>query len=108
MYGADPNVIADNSTPLDVAIAIKAETISEQLINYGGQTVSQLQRKKEYKLSEFQSSSPTLSKETTTKSLLTTDHVKMYEEELSYTLKRNSKEKILETQNFTSLKGLFT
>ena len=109
MYGAHPNVIADNSTPLDVAIIIKAEAISELLISYGGQTISQLQGKKEYKLSsEFQSSLPTLGEETTTKSLLTTNDITMYEEESSYTLKRETKEKTLEIQRFTSLTTSFT
>ena len=109
MYGVHPNVIADNSTPLDVAIDINAETISELLIRYGGQRVSQLQRKKEYKLSsEFQSSLPTLGEELTTKSLLTTDDITMCEEESSYTLKRKTKEKTLEIQSFTSLKTSFT
>ena len=109
MYGAHPNVIADNSTPLDVAITIKAETITELLISYGGQTISQLQRKKEYKLSsEFQSSLPTLGEETTTKSLLTTNDITMCDEESSYTFKRKTKEKTLEIQSFTSLKTSFT
>ena len=108
MYGAHPNVIADNSTPLDVSIAIKAETIIELLISYGGQRVSQLQRKKEYKLLEYQSSLPTLGEETTTKSLLTTDDITMYEEESSYILKRETKERTLELQSFTSLKTSFT
>ena len=107
MYGARPNVIADNSTPLDVAITNKAETISELLISYGGQTISQLQGKKEYKLSEFQSSLPTLGKEATAKSLLTIDDITMYEES-SYTLKRETKEKTLEIQSFTSLTSSFT
>ena len=79
MYGASPNVIADNSTPLDVTIAIKAETIRELLISYGGQTISQLHRKKEYESSDLQSSLPTLGEELTTKSLLT-DGITMYEE----------------------------
>ena len=87
MYGAHSNVIADNSTPLDVAIIIKAKTISELLISCGGQTISQLQGKKEYKLSEYQSSLPTLGEEHTVKSLLTTDDITMYKEESSYTLK---------------------
>ena len=108
MYGAHPNIIADNSTPLDVAITIKAETISELLISYGGQTISQLQGKKEYKLSEYQSSLPTLGEETTTKSLLITDDITMCEEESSYTLKRKTKEKTLEIQGFTSLTTSFT
>ena len=90
MYGAHPNVIADNSTSLDVAITKKAETISELLISYGGQRVSQLERKKEYKLSEFQSFLPTLGEETTVKSLLTSDDKTLYEES-SYTFKRNTK-----------------
>ena len=50
MYGAYPNVIADNSTPLDVA---KEETIRELLISYGGQTISQLQGKKNMNLLIF-------------------------------------------------------
>ena len=53
MYGASPNVIANNSTPLDVAITIKAETISELLISSGGQTISQLLGKKEYESSDL-------------------------------------------------------
>ena len=107
MYGAHPNVIADNNTPLDVAIANKAETISEILISYGGQTRSQLQGGKEYQLLEFQSSLPTLDEEATAKSLLTIDDITMYEES-SYTLKRKIKEKTLEIQSFTSLTTTFS
>ena len=54
MYGAHPNVIANNSTSLDMAIDINEKTISELLIIYGGQTISQLQTK-EYKISELNS-----------------------------------------------------
>ena len=103
MYGAHPNVIADNSTPLDIANRIKAETISELLISYGGQTISQLQRKKEYKFSELQSSLPTLGEEATAKPLLTINEIKdttMYEE--SYTRKRKAMDKSLEIQSSTS------
>ena len=89
MYGAHPNVIADNSTPLDVA---NEETIRELLISYGGQTISQLQGKKKYEFFDPQSSLPTLGEEVTAKSLLTTDDITMYEES-GYTLKRESKEK---------------
>ena len=46
MYDAHPNVIVYNGTPLDVAIEIKKEAISELLISCGGQTISQLQGKK--------------------------------------------------------------
>ena len=89
MYGAHPNVIAHNST-------------SELLISYGGQTISQLQGKKKYESSDLRSSLPTLGKEATVKSLLTTDDITMYEES-SYSLKRETKEKTLEIQSFTSL-----
>ena len=101
MYGAHSNVIAVNSTPLDVT---NEGAIIELLINFGGLTISQLQRKKEYKLSEFQSSLPTLNEEATTKSLLTTDDITMYEQS-SYALK---KERILKVQSFTSLTSSFT
>ena len=103
MYGAHPNVIADNSTPLDIAIVINEEAISELLISYGGQTMSQLQREKEYKVSEFQSSLLTLGEEATTKPLSTIDVIRditMSEE--SYTLKRKAKEKSLEIQTSIS------
>ena len=103
MYGAHPNVIADNCTPLNVA---NEETIRELLISYGGQTISQLQGKKEYEFFDLQSSLPTLGKETTVKSLLTTDDITMYEES-SYTLKKETKEKTLEIQSFTSLTSSF-
>ena len=52
MYGASLNVVADNSTPLDVA---NEETIRELLISCGGQTISQLQGKKKYEPSDLQS-----------------------------------------------------
>ena len=82
MYGAHPNVIADNNTPLDVAKKMKEKSISELLINYGGQTISQL-KKEEYKL---QSLLPTLGEEAIAKSLLTKDDITMFEES-RYTLK---------------------
>ena len=104
MYGAHPNIIADNCTPLDVA---NEETIRELLISYGGQTISQLQGKKKYGSSHPQSSLPKLGKEATTKSLLTIDDITMYEES-SYTLKRETKEKTSEIQSFTSLTSSFT
>ena len=94
MYGAHPNVIAVNSTPLDVT---NEGAIIELLINFGGQT-------KEYKLSEFQSSLPTFNEEATTKSLLTTDNITMYEQS-SYTLK---KERTLKVQSLLSLTSSFT
>ena len=103
MYGAHPNIIADNSTPLNVA---NEETIRKLLISSGGQTISQLQGKKEYEFFDLQSSLPTLGEEVTTKSLLTTDDITMYEES-SYTLKRETKEKTLEIQSFTSLTSSF-
>ena len=101
MGGAYPNVIADNSTPLDVA---NEETISELLISYGGQTISELQGKKKY---ESQSLLSTLGEEATAKSLLRTDSITMYEES-NYTLKRETKEKTLEIQSFTSQTTSFT
>ena len=103
MYGAHPNVIADNSTPLDIVIAINEETISELLISYGGQTISQLQREKEYKFSELQSSLPTLGEEAAAKPLSTIDEIRditMSDE--SYTLKRKAKEKSLEIETSIS------
>ena len=83
MYGAHPNVIADNNTPLDVA---NEETIRELLISYGGQTISQLQGKKKYGPSKLQLSLPTLHEKTITKSLLTMDEIKdiTMSEESSY------------------------
>ena len=104
-YGAHPNVIADNSTPLDVA---NEETIIELLISYGGQTISQLQGKKKYESSDLQSSLPILGEEVTAKSSLTTDDITMYEESSSYVLKSETKEKTLELQSFTSLTSPFT
>ena len=102
MYGAHPNIIADNNTPLDIAIDIKEETISKILINYGGQTRSQLHRKKQSEFSELLSSLPTLRQEVMTKSLLTIDDITMYEVS-SYTLKKEVKVESLEKQSFTSL-----
>ena len=102
MYGAHPNIIADNNTPLDIAIDIKEEAISEILINYGGQTRSQLLGKKQSEFSELQSSLPTLCQEVMTKSLLTIDDITMYEVS-NYTLKKEVKVKSLEKQSFTSL-----
>ena len=83
MYGAHPNVIADNNTPLDVA---NEETIRELLISYGGQTISQLQGLKKYGPSKLQLSLPTLHEKTITKSLLTMDEIKdiTMSEESSY------------------------
>ena len=107
MYDAHPNVIVYNSTPLDVAIDIKKEAISELLISCGGQTISQLQGKKKYELSDLQSLLSTLGEEATTKSLLTTDDITMYEKS-SYTLKRETKKKTIELQSFTSLTSSFT
>ena len=107
MYGAHPNVIADNSTPLDVSTILKADIISELLISYGGQTVSQLQGMKEYALSEFQSLLPTLGKEAMSKSFLTTDDITKYEDS-SYTVKNEAEKKALEIQSFTSLTTSFT
>ena len=100
MYGAHPNVIADNCTPLDVAIANKAETISELLISYGGQTISQLQREKN-EFSKLQSSLLTLGEEATTKPIDEIRDITMSEE--SYTLKRKVEDKSLEIQSSTSL-----
>ena len=104
MYGAYPNVIADNSTPLDVA---KEETTRELLISYGGQTMSQLLGKKKYEPFDLQSLLPTFGVEHIPKSLLTTDNITMYEES-RYTLKRETKKKTLELQSFTSLTTSFT
>ena len=104
MYGAHPNVIAANCTPLDVA---NEETISELLISCGGQTISQLQGNKKCESSNLRSSLPTLGEEATAKSLLTIDDITMYEES-SYTLKRETKEKTLEIHKFTSLTTSFT
>ena len=104
MYGASLNVIADNRTPLDLA---NEETIRELLISYGGQTISQLQGKKKYEPSDLHSFLPTFGEEAIAKSLLTTDDITMYEES-SYTLKRETKEKTLEIQSFTSLTSSFT
>ena len=101
MYGAYPNVIGDNITPLDVA---NDETIKELLISYGGQTISQLQGKKKYESFNLQPSLLMLDEEATAKSLFTTDNITM-DKKLSYTLKR---EKILELQSFTSLTTSFT
>ena len=105
MYGAHPNVIATNCTPLDVA---NEDTIRELLISCGGQTISQLLGRKKYESSNLRSSLPTLGKEATAKSLITTDNMTMYEES-SYTLiKRETKKKTLEIQSFTSLTTSFT
>ena len=103
-YGAYPNVIGDNSTPLDVA---NEETIRKLLISYGGQTISELQRKKRYESSELQSLLSTFCEDVMNNSLLTTDDITMYEES-SYILKRETKEKTLELQSFTSLTSSFT
>ena len=104
MCGAYPNVIADNSTALDVA---NEETIRKLLISCGGQTISQLQGKKKYEPSDLQSLLPTLGEEAIPKLSLTTDDITMYEES-SYTRKRETKEKTLQLQSFTSLASSFT
>ena len=105
MYGSHPNVIADNNTPLDVAIKMKEKSISELLINYGGQTISQL-KKEEYKFSKLQSLLPTLGEEVAAKSSLTQDDITMFEES-RYTLKRKkAREKSLEIQSFKELINL--
>ena len=104
MYGAHPNIIADNYTPLDVA---NEETIKELLISCGGQTISQLQGKKKYESFDPRSLLPTLCKEATTKSLLEINDITMYKES-SYTLERKRKVKSFEVQNFISLMNSFT
>ena len=101
MYGASLNVIADNSTPLDVA---NEEIIRELLISCGGKTISQLRGKKKYESSDLES---LLDEEAIAKSSLTTDNITMYEDS-SYTLERETKEKTLELQSFTSLTSSFT
>ena len=107
MCGAHPNAIADNTTPLDVAIFIKAETIIELLISCRGQTILELQGKKTNESSKFHSSLPTLGKEATAKSLSTTDDITMNEES-SYTLKEKTKKRTLDVQSFTYLTSSFT
>ena len=104
MYGASPNIIADSSTPLDIA---NEKTIRELLISCGGQTISQLQGKKKNESSDLQSSLPTLAKEATAKSLSTTDDITMNEES-SYTLKEKTKKRTSEVQSFTYLTSSFT
>ena len=99
-YGAHPNVIAYNSTPLNVA---NEETIRKLLISCGGQTISQLYGKKKYESSDLQSLLLTLGEEVTAKSSLTTDDITMHEKS-SYILKREARRKALELQSFTSLK----
>ena len=79
----------------------------EATINCGGQTISQLFRKRQYELSKLKSSLPTLSEEAMTKSLVTTDDITMYEES-SYTLERKTKEKSFIILNFISLLSSFT
>ena len=107
MCGGHPNAIADNTTPLDVAIFIKAETIIELLISRGGQTILELQGKKTNEPSKFHSSLPTLGEEVTAKSLLTKDDLTMYEKS-SYALKEKTKKRTLEVQSFTYLTSSFT
>ncbi|XP_041378923.1 ankyrin repeat domain-containing protein 50-like [Gigantopelta aegis] len=46
--GANPNVIVSNETPLDVANETELKAIIKLLTKYGGQTASQVQKKKEY------------------------------------------------------------
>ena len=108
MYGAHPNVIADNNMPLDV---VNKETIRELLISYGCQTISQLQRKKEYELSELQSPLQTLGEVKAMANLLTHEDEmkdKTTYEESSYTFNMKKKEKTSEIQSFISLLSSFT
>ena len=73
--GANPNVIAMNKTPLDVANMKEQETIFELLIEYGGQIASHLQDTKQSSEQTIKSSSQTSSETMTiaTSSLTTSE-----------------------------------
>ena len=96
MYGAHPNAIGDNITPLDVA---NDETIKELIISCGGQTISQLHEKKKYESFNLQPSLLMLDEKPQPNHCLQ----QTMDKKSSYTLKR---EKIL--QSFTSLTTSFT
>ena len=95
--GANPNVIADNSTPLDLANGVEQVNIIDLLTKYGGQTRAQLEEIKEKELnstSHEQSTIPLL--------LQTTDELMTYENS-RYTIKREMKQKRLSIiSSFTS------
>ena len=108
IYGGHPNVIADNNTTLDVANNMKEKSISKLLINYGGQTISQLE-KEEYKFSKLQSLLPTLDEEATAKSILTKNDITMFFLRVKiYSQEEEGQGKSLEIQSFTSLMSSFT
>ena len=95
--GANPNVIADNSTPLDLANGFEQVNIIEILAKYGGQTRAQLEEIKEKELNSTSHEQSTIPL-----SLQTTDELKTYENS-RYTIKREMKQKRLSIiSSFTS------
>ena len=103
--GADPNVIAEQRTSLDVANEMKQENVSDLIIKHGGQTRTQLEGTKKKELNSI-----SYEQNTIPVSLQTTDElmdIKTYENSI-YTIKREAKQKRLRIPSFMSILHSFT
>ena len=103
--GANPDVIAEQRTLLDVANEINQGNISDLIIKYGGQTRAQLEGTKDKKLS-----STSHEQNTVPLSLQTTDElmdIKTYENS-RYTIKREMKQKRFQIPSIMSKLHLLT
>ena len=104
-YGANPNVVVNQRTPLDEANKIIQENISDLLIKYGGQTRALLEGTKEKELS-----STSHEQNTVPASLQRTDELTDIKtnENSRYTIKKEVKQKKLQIPSIISKLSSFT